>query len=150
MSRLILSIFLGGAFLIVLGSGCASTQSVQSSSVISLHGHPLSLELALTSQQQQLGLGGRTSLAMDQGMLFPFATTGTYPFWMEGMKIPIDLIWIQDQKIVGIETNLPAPRTGERPVTVIPPVPINRVLELPAGGAKAYGLEKGMLLSELP
>lgn len=142
--------FITLSLLLLLGTGCTRSVSTLDQSVISLHGHPLHLEIARTAEEQRLGLGGRTALSPDHGMLFPFSTTGTYPFWMQGMKIPIDLVWIQDQRIVGIEKQLPPPRAGEEPVTVSPPVPVNRVLELASGEADIYGLAVGMRLTEIP
>lgn len=118
--------------------------------MIEIHQRPLYLEFARTPIEQERGLSGRTAFRSDQGMLFVFAATGTYAFWMKDMKIPLDLIWIQDRKIVGIERNLPPPTPGQEPVTVSPPIPINAVLELATGGADRYQLKVGDLLRDLP
>lgn len=124
--------------------------STSVSSTIEIHGKPLSLELARTPSEQAQGLSGRTSFDSDQGMLFVFAATGTYPFWMKDMYIPLDLIWIQDRKIIGIERNLPPPAPGQMPVTVYPPFSVNAVLELAAGGTDRYQLKIGDVLTSLP
>ena len=54
------------------------------------------LQIADTTQKKELGLGGRTTLGERQGMLFVFTTLGRYAFWMKDMKIPIDIIWLDE------------------------------------------------------
>ena len=146
------TLFLAAIFslFILLGGGC--TRSVPTSNLFPtfLHDRPLQLELARTPEEQARGLSGRTELASDRGMLFIFATTSTPSFWMHEMKIPIDLVWIQGKRVVGIERNLPAPMAGQTPVTVSPPLLINRVLELSSGGAERYDLKIGDELPALP
>lgn len=143
------ALLLLGIALIVLGAGCAASSGRAPTSLL-IHGRPLILEFAQTPREQEKGLSGRAFLPVDHGMLFVFAATGTYAFWMQEMKIPIDLLWIQDRTVVGIEPHLPPPQAGEEPRTVRPPVPVNRVLELSAGAASAYHLQVGDSLSDLP
>lgn len=141
--------FIIASCLVFLGAGCLRSGSVKISQIF-IDGRPLRLEVVRTPEEQRKGLGGRTELAPDRGMLFVFSATGTPAFWMEGMRIPIDLLWIQDRHIVGIERDLPPPQDEEEPVTVHPPVPVDRVLELSAGGVARYGLEVGEALPEIP
>ncbi len=49
------------------------------------------------------GLSGREDLSSNEGMLFVFSKVKEQTFWMKGMKIPIDLIWIKDDVVVGFE-----------------------------------------------
>jgi hypothetical protein len=74
-------------------------------------------------------------------MLFLFEKPGTYRFWMKGMRFPIDIVWIRDDEVVGIEHNVPLP--AAIPQTYTPPVPVAVVLELPAGDAARRGIEIG-------
>lgn len=141
---------IGSSLVFLVGAGCTRPSQGLKTMNVSLNGHPIVLELAQTNEEQRLGLGGRTQLPVDHGMLFSFPVAGTYPFWMKDMKIPIDLVWIKEQRIVGIERQLPPPREAEMPVTVNPPGIINRVLELTAGGADVYELKIGVRLPELP
>lgn len=110
----------------------------------------LRLELATTDAARIQGLSGRERLDPDAGMLFVFDEPGIYPFWMKDMKFPIDILWINGDRIVDIVT-LPPPTTG----AVVPPrhIPLkmaDRVLELKAGEAEKRNLTIGsqILLSE--
>ena len=69
-------------------------------------------EIADTSSKRNKGLGGRDSLASDSGMLFVFDKVDRHNFWMKGMKIPLDFIWILDDKVVDITENVP-PQVGQ-------------------------------------
>lgn len=57
-------------------------------------------EIADTSLTQAKGLMGRKSLAENEGMLFLFDTEDYYGFWMFNMSIPIDIIFMDKNKIV--------------------------------------------------
>jgi len=54
----------------------------------------VSLEVADTQELRKAGLSGREVLGDYQGMLFVFDSQGDYPFWMKGMLIPLDYIFI--------------------------------------------------------
>ena len=45
------------------------------------------------------GLSERQSLAEDKGMLFLFEKPDHYAFWMKGMEFPLDIIFINGDKI---------------------------------------------------
>jgi len=68
------------------------------------------VEIADTFQKRQKGLSERESLAKGEGMLFVFAQKDIQPpFWMKKMEFAIDIIWIDDNKIVQINEDVPAP-----------------------------------------
>ena len=58
------------------------------------------VELAVTEEQQETGLTNRFSLDKDKGMLFIFNQEGNYPFWMKGMQLSLDIIWIDKNGVV--------------------------------------------------
>src|SRR6266550_6083274 len=78
-------------------------------SKVTIDKHTFSVEIANTTVEQQQGLSGRNSLPQDQGMLFVFKKADLYAFWMKGMKFPLDMIFIKDNKIVSISQNVPVP-----------------------------------------
>lgn len=105
------------------------------------------LEVADDAKEREIGLSSKKSLADNQGMLFIFEEPGTYPFWMKGMDFPIDIIFLNDKKIVTIYENVPAPKNSTQDLQIYPPKePADRVIELNAGKAKEYGLKEGQAL----
>ena len=105
---------------------------------------PLSLIYASTPDEQQLGLGGRTSLPADEGMLFIFQTPGNYGFWMKDMLFPIDIIWLDDHfAITHIAANV-APDTY--PESFYPGEGSRYVLETNAGYSQKNNLSVGETL----
>lgn len=103
-----------------------------------------SVEVAQTPKTQQQGLSDRKNLPEDQGMLFIFEKPGIYPFWMRRMDFPLDMIYINQNKIVQIFKNLPAPSS---PTSNLPiyrsESPADKVLEINAGLSDKYGFKKG-------
>lgn len=73
---------------------------------VQINGTTLNVEIADTSSKRQQGLGGRDSLSEDSGMLFVFEDESVRTFWMKGMKIPLDIIWIRNGKVVDITKNV--------------------------------------------
>ena len=65
------------------------------------------LEIADTPGKRQLGLMYRNSLSQNRGMLFVFPEAGKYKMWMKNTKIPLDLIYLDDEGfILGIVRNM--------------------------------------------
>ena|SRR5258708_2106474 len=112
---------------------------------VTIDNQTFSIEVATTSAEQQKGLSGRNSLPQNQGMLFIFNTPDRYAFWMKGMKFPLDIIFIKDNKIVSISHNVPAPKdANESNLPIFTPAsPANRALEINAGLASKYDFQKG-------
>ncbi len=104
------------------------------------------VEIARTAGQQAKGLSFRESLDKNKGMLFDFGKETTPTFWMMGMKFPLDIIWINNGKIVGINKNVPAPTPGT-PETALKlynaPESIDKVLEINAGICDELGINVG-------
>jgi hypothetical protein len=64
------------------------------------------VEVPLTSDGMMQGLMFREKLDQDKGMLFIFEKEGAYPFWMKNTLIPLDIIWINENRsIVFISKN---------------------------------------------
>ena len=107
-----------------------------------LRGRTFQIEVADTPVKREKGLGDRDSLEEGHGMYFPFGTSQRWVFWMKGMRFPIDIVWISDGKVIGIEHSVPPPTTF--PLDTFSPVePADAVLELNAGVAAEIGLEPG-------
>jgi len=108
----------------------------------------LEVEIANTAEKITLGLSGRDQIGAD-GMLFILAEPRQPGFWMKEMKFDLDIIWIKDNKIVGIHKNVPAPaeNTPESKLEVyFAPEPIDMILEVPAGTSDQYNWQSGETL----
>jgi len=97
-----------------------------------------SVELALTQEQQSLGLGERDNLAENSGMLFVFKPARQETFWMKDMRFDLDMVWITDGKIVDISRHVPAFKEGAKTEdlpTYSPKTEVDHVLEINSGEA---------------
>lgn len=103
------------------------------------------VEIADTTEKITKGLSGRKSLGKNQGMLFIMPKNSYPTFWMKGMFFPIDIIWIDERKIIGIEENVqPEPGKKDYDLSLYhPPEPIDFVLEVNAGFVKEKGIKVG-------
>jgi uncharacterized membrane protein (UPF0127 family) len=82
----------------------------------------------------------RTDLPRDRGMLFLFEVPDEHAFWMRNTLLPLDLIFLgEDRAVVGIVSNA-TPRTDTlRSVHK----PSKYVLEVGAGEAALHGVVPG-------
>lgn len=115
----------------------------------------LDVQLAITPDQQSLGLGYRNGLAPDTGMLFIFDAPSVQTFWMKGMRFCLDIVWVTESAIVGAAANVCPDPAGtpdaDRP-NYTSPKPVRYVLEVPAGwlGSHGYGAGTPVNLSAVP
>lgn len=109
-------------------------------------GQRLTLDVADTTSTREQGLSDRPSMATSSGMLFVFDTPGDYPFWMNRMRFPLDIIWLEQGTVVD-EVTLPPPANGAPPAIHDPGVQADRVIELNAGQASANGIGLGTHLT---
>ena len=106
----------------------------------------IQIELATDDATREQGLMYRDQLASDQGMLFFFATSGNYPFWMKKTLIPLDMIWLdENRRIVAIKHNVPPCKAD--PCPSYDPNAIGKyVLEVASGVAARHALANGQTL----
>jgi uncharacterized protein len=67
---------------------------------VTVRGYAVRAEVADNFLKQMRGLMGRESLAENEGMLFVFPTEGYPGFWMMNMSMPIDIVFINKDKVV--------------------------------------------------
>ncbi len=119
--------------------------------IIKIENTEIEVEVARTSEERSKGLGGRTSLAENSGMVFVFNQNSTPVFWMKDTKIPLDLIWINDNKIIGIDKNVPVEEgVADKNLKKYPaPSAVDYVLEVNAGFSDKNSIKVGQSLSGL-
>lgn len=106
----------------------------------------LKVEIADTQSKRNKGLGGRQSIASDEGMLFVFSDLGKHPFWMKGLKFPLDFIWIRGDTVVDLTQDAPLATAGQ-PDSALPiyqsKEDVDKVLEINAGIIQRLNIQVG-------
>lgn len=141
-------IFLIIGLAVIIGSIILFLQSPrtrgQEVSTLKIGGTEVRVEIADSDRERSLGLSGREILEPGSGMLFVFDAPGLYGFWMNDMKFPIDIIWINEEAlVVWIERNV---RPETYPNKFAPPEPAKYVLEVPAGFADLHKITIGSVV----
>jgi len=78
--------------LVVAAAAMSATGAAATSTTLRLDGVRFGPELALTPRERSLGLKGR-ELAPADGMLFVFPKDTRSGFWMEGMRVPLRIVF---------------------------------------------------------
>lgn len=102
----------------------------------------ITTEVAETDEARRRGLSYRSSLGRDEGMLFVFPTTAYQTIWMQGIKFPLDIVFINGDRVVDYEEHVSVPMNGRIP-EVSSTEEADMVLELPAGRAEELGIGIG-------
>lgn len=112
-------------------------------------GTEITAELVRTREEQGQGMMFRKQLRADEGMLFPFEEMAPRGFWMFQTIIPLDIIWLDDNKrIVEMSERTPpclATDANECP-TYGGAAHSIYVLELASGQITKHGLTTGSVL----
>ena len=130
-----------------------NSAETSSKSEVKINGITIPVEVAKTDVQRRNGLSNRDSLPEGEGMFFEFTQKDVKPpFWMKDMRFAIDILWINDNKIVQIDKNVQPPETGttdDKLILYIPNQPIDYVLEVAAGFSDENNIKIGDIV-DLP
>jgi len=138
LNKIIIAVFLFCAILIIFsGLNLFKYKTKRQEAKIAIAAKQFKIEVATNPEQWQRGLSERENLCANCGMLFVFPDKKSKEFWMKDMLFPLDIIWLNDQTVVGVSQNLPAPQKNELPVIVQSPEDVNMVLEINSGQAQA-------------
>ncbi len=100
----------------------------------------VSVEIADSPSEREVGLMYRTQLGADSGMLFVFATPSRLTFWMKNTEIPLDMVFADaDAIVVGVVAN--AEPLSQRMFGV--PADSKYVLEVNGGFSARHGIKAG-------
>ncbi len=113
----------------------------QKISTVTIDGHNFKATVVSSQQERETGLSETKSLSQNQGMIFIFDKPDYYHFWMKDMKFPIDIIYINKDQIVTIINNADPIKDLNNPTIYLPSQPADKVLEVKAGLANAYGFK---------
>jgi uncharacterized membrane protein (UPF0127 family) len=104
------------------------------------------VSVAMTPAELSRGLMGIDRLGADRGMLFVFDREGDYPFWMEGTRMPLDIIWLDSNYTVVFIIRYVQPCTICK--TIDPGTPSMYVLEVNAGMSKNISVGDRMTFTD--
>lgn len=137
------SLAIGSILLTLLAIAARSPQQLPVSAIAVVGDKKVELEVAKNPQELKYGLKFRSSLPQNRGMLFEIGKPQKVRFWMQDVKIPLDIIFIQpDGSVNRVATNTPPCHKEPCPL-YYSTASVNRVLELNAGAAKQLGIEPG-------
>ena len=128
----------------VTGSVIPSNNSGYRQVNVTVNGVELVADVAATNDQRSKGLSVKDALNESEAMLFVFSTEREHSFWMKGMKFPIDIIWLDDDKqVVHVEHSLEPCIPDEFCQPYNPDADSLYVLETVAGFAQKYNVTDG-------
>lgn len=108
-----------------------------------IRGYCFSVEIAKTRASQAKGLMFRREMPEDKGMLFVYQDEQPRSFWMKNTLIPLDIIFLNENKeVVAIEKNA-LPCEGDTCSSIKPQEKAQYVLELCANIADKINLKVG-------
>ncbi|MCL2390860.1 MAG: DUF192 domain-containing protein [Endomicrobia bacterium] len=107
-------------------------------------GKKFRLTVAKTQEARAQGLSDRDKMPAD-GMIFLFDASQPLTFWMKNMRFPIDILWINGNKIVAITKNArPEPGVSDENLKrYFSGYYADTVIELNAGDCEKYNIKTG-------
>lgn len=110
-------------------------------------GRLIEAEIAKDPISRAKGLMFRSSLKENQGMLFIFENQDFHSFWMKNTLIPLDIIWISQEKKIVYYVENAAPCKNDPCPSYKPIQKAKYVLEVNAGLIKKEKIKIGDTLS---
>ncbi|MCY7316822.1 MAG: DUF192 domain-containing protein [Rubrivivax sp.] len=108
--------------------------------------HVIKAELAVTPEQQAVGMMFRKQMGTNEGMLFVNAGSGARCFWMRNTLLPLSIAFIGDDgTIVNIAEMAP-----QSDVSHCSARPVRFALEMNSGWFGKRGIEAGLRLQGRP
>ena len=149
-----------------LAPGCVPDKSVAATGAAAatapppekfvIGGETFTLEVARDDKAREKGLGGRTSLAPDAGMIFIFPRSELRTFWMLDTTIDLDIVYVDPLGYVTAVHTMPAepPRGKDESIDAYKlrlarytsVAPAQFAIELAAGKAKQLGIKPNQKL----
>jgi uncharacterized protein len=108
--------------------------------------HLIQAELAQSPEERMIGLMFRSSMPVNDGMLFAFERAGVQCFWMKNTLLPLSAAFVADDgRIVNIEDMQPQSEDSHCSAK-----PVRFVLEMNQGWFARRGIKPGSRLQGAP
>jgi uncharacterized membrane protein (UPF0127 family) len=107
---------------------------------VTLGNQTIQAVVADTDNSRREGLLGWSQITEERGMLLDFAMERQYAIHMQGMKFPIDAVWIDAKGLIKLIYEDIVPNSG----LIYPSMfPCRYCLEIKSGFCKKYGIKIG-------
>lgn len=103
---------------------------------VTINNQTFNAERMSTPEELSKGMMGRPSI--DGCMVFELNRRGYHIFWMKGCLIPLDIVFVNNNKITTIHPNCEPPQNGELPVIRYSGYG-DHVIEFPSGTTNGWG-----------
>jgi uncharacterized membrane protein (UPF0127 family) len=104
--------------------------------------HVIQAELAVSPQQQAVGMMMRTEMGANEGMLFVNSDSGVRCFWMKNTLLPLSIAFITEDGTIANVADM-QPRSEESHCST---KPVRYALEMRQGWFAKRGIKAGMKL----
>lgn len=121
---------------------------------IKINSHPTKKEYkvkeAVTESEKAKGLQGIDSLPKNEGMLFIFSPPQDVSFWMKDVKIPLDIIFInEDEQVIQVVEGKPNTTTPIEETNVAYVLEVNKDSGVQIGDEIEFPEDKGPVMKVL-
>lgn len=141
--RLIIGAAVVAFFVILILVITLSKTSSVTKTKVTISNKTFNVFVAKSDIEKQIGLSSKKEISENQGMLFLFDKPDFYAFWMKEMKFPIDIVYIENNKVTSIISNVKPPTNpGNLPIYK-PQKKADMVIEINAGLATKYNFHEG-------
>lgn len=140
------------AYFLLAFSGVVDLPRAREHARIEFPGASFTVEIPNTPYRVKRGFQGRKTLSPGAGMLFVLPKVQVVHFWMKDTLIPLDMIWLDENRhVLHIESAVP-PCTASPCPQYGPALPAKYVLEVNAGQAGMAGIRIGdqAILADIP
>ena len=107
-------------------------------------------EVADTDEARERGLMFRDTLDAGEGMLFTFDLPRRYGFWMKNVRMPLDIIWLDDRRRIVWMVEAAPPCDADPCPMYVPEARASFVVEVSAGFARRHGVAVGDTVTITP
>jgi len=111
---------------------------------VTVKGFELNADIPITGEQMSKGLAVKNQLKENEAMLFVFEKPDRHSFWMNDMKFPIDIFWLDSNgKVVYIKENMQPCISTILCIFYTPNTDSQYVLETVAGFTQRHNVSVG-------
>lgn len=126
--------------------GAPKPESITITSFDGSESVPVTVELAVTREEQQKGLMERTTLAEGSGMMFVFEQQQPLGFWMRDTLIPLQILYFDEQGAFVSASDM-EPCVTEVCENYYSAAPAKYALEVNPGFRETHGIAPGWRLT---